>query len=151
MNTWIEKNKKIWWVFTLLAGIFAYLNPSIGFFSLLYAVFFLVDMGLRAMVKGQYKALVINDNDSQLKSSLFNKGLLFFIVMKSFFSIASIAIPIVILNESLNNKKLMTPYYFSLIAESAILKLLCVIISIISVLISWVLFIGYIRSFKQKL
>jgi hypothetical protein len=50
-----NKLKNKWWLFTILSGIFAYLNPYFGFFSVITIFFVFFDFVYFIIFKNHYK------------------------------------------------------------------------------------------------
>jgi hypothetical protein len=149
-----NKLKNKWWLFTILSGIFAYLNPYFSFFSFFIIIILFFDVIYMFILKKHFKIFKEKLADGKYNHSLkkvFSKEIIFFKIGKIFTSFFIFLIYIIIFVENLEDRQLLTSFYIPLIKNNFILQVLCMTLAIASIVYSSVLFWLYTNSCKQKL
>jgi hypothetical protein len=148
-----NKLKNKWWLFTILSGIFAYLNPYFGFFSVITIFFVFFDFVYFIIFKNHYKIFEkkMIENYNNLFEKNFHKEVIFFKIGKLFISVCTLFVYIVIFMQNLEDKVLLASFYVPTIKNIFFLQVICMILAIASILYSTFLFYVYLNSYKQKL
>lgn len=152
----LNKLKNKWWLFTILSGVFAYLNPYFGIFSAIIVLILFFDIIMATIMIGHFNIFSkkISDKNERIDviKKIFAKDIIFFKIMKLFTTVFMILAIFIIVIENLERKTILAPFfYISAIQTSVILQILCILLSIASISFSFILFWSYSDSYKQRL
>lgn len=151
----INKLKNKWWLFTILTGICAYLDPYFGLFSIFILIVLFFDFIMFIIMNGHFNIFSkkISDRVEHINiiKKTFSKEVLSFKIGKLFTTVFMVFVMLVVVIQNIETKKIMTPFYISAVQKNFALQILCIVLAIASIIFSFILFWSYSDSYKQKL
>lgn len=151
----LKKWANIWWIFTIIAFIGAFLDPYIGIFAIMLILSLFFDFIIGVILKGHYNAFTKKINDCKQKHSIviniFKKEVLLLQAVKIFITVGTLYLLIVVFFQNIETQKIVAPIYMITIQKSFFLQIICLLLAIVSTIFSCILFWFHANSFKDKL
>lgn len=150
-----SKLKSKWWLFTILSGIFLYLDPYFGVFSIVIVLILFFYLIYFILMKGHFnifsKRLIDGTEQIDTIKKVFSKEILFFRIGKLFTTIVTIFLIAIIFIENIEISKIMTSYYFVSIEQNFSIQIIFIALAIVSIIFSFILFWMYTDAYRLSL
>lgn len=151
----MSKLKSKWWLFTILSGIFLYLDPYFGVFSIVIVLILFFDLIYFILMKGHFnifsKRLIDGTEQIDTIKKVFSKEILFFRIGKLFTTIVTIFLIAIIFIENIEISKIMTSYYFVSIEQNFSIQIIFIALAIVLIIFSFILFWMYTDAYRLSL
>lgn len=144
------KQKQLWWIYLIIAGILLFADPYFGIFSAMVVILLIIEIIGFIVFKGHYKILTSNQNDS-LKLKLFNTEIFGFLFVPIFCTFLGMCCILTLGIANFTEREILAPVYLQVLVDIPLLSDMLLLAAMFSLIFSGVLYTYYMLSHKQKI